>query len=547
MTSPFTTPPPDTNLSDKTFLIVDDFQGMRSIMRDMLRSCGADSKNIVTAANGNEAIDRLAAGKIDIVLCDYNLGSGKNGQQVLEEAKVRQLIGPACIWIMVTAEKTSEAVSGAAEYQPDAYLLKPITEAVLRQRMARLWAKKVAFSAIDSAIASGNYQKAISLCDQRLAVDKANANDLLRTKCDLLISSGDTERARKTFEAILANRDVPWAKVGLAKICIQAGDHQTAKSALEDVLRNNGAYLEAHDLLAKTLQATGELEAAAEVLERAARLSPNSVVRQKNLGEMALKLGRVEHAERAFRKSVSLGEHSILKTPDAYLGLARTCSAKAAPDEALRVLSQLNKTFDDGEARLNALAVEGLVHHQAGNTAKAREIAAELNSRVAEEGAQPDSQAMLDTARLLLATGDKDAAITLLQNEVQNSPENKQLLDEVKTIYADAEMAEEGATLVERSRAEALDMMNRGVLLARDGQYEAAITAMRQAREAMPKNVRVLFNLAHVIIAKLQKTGTDPDLIAEAEAVLASANQMSPGEPRHVQLRSMLETLAQPV
>jgi len=79
-------------------------------------------------------------------------------------------------------------------------------------------------------------------------------------------------------------------------------------------------------------------EQAEQMLERATRLSPNSVARQKVLGDLSLKLGKLDNAEKAFKKSVTLGEHSIFKTPDSYLGLAKTCSAKDNPNEALRVL-----------------------------------------------------------------------------------------------------------------------------------------------------------------------------------------------------------------
>lgn len=534
----------EADFSNKNFLVVDDFQGMRTILRDILRSCGANSKNISTAGNGIEAINLLNSNRFDVVLCDFNLGEGKNGQQILEEAKTRQLVGPACAWIMVTAEKTADAVSGAAEFQPDTYLLKPITEATLRQRLARIWAKKEAFAEIDQAVRAGNHAKAIALCDQRLTFDKANIADLLRTKCDLLMSIGDLARAKQTYETVLAARQIPWAKLGVAKILLQTGDPARARDLLEEVLRDNGAYLEAYDLLARAQQALGDLEAAGQTLGRAVRLSPNSVTRQKNFGEMALKLGQFDHAERAFRKSMTLGEHSVLKTADAYLGLAKTCSAKDNPAEALRVLGELGKSFDGEEVQLKAMAVEGIVHHQSGNPAKAQQIASELGRKLADGNAKADSQATLEVARLLLATGDKENAVALLQSEVQNSPENSALLSEVKEIYTQAEMGEEGAQMVEASRTEAVATMNRGVMLVRDGKHDEAIAAMRAAREAMPKNVRVLFNLVYVIIAKLKKDGADPELIGEARNSLLAAKVLAPGEARYAQLSASLDEIA---
>jgi len=533
----------EMDFTDKSFLIIDDFPGMRSILRDILRACGANVRSIETASNGKEAVGLLERGKFDVVLCDFNLGVGKNGLQILEEVKFRDLIGPGCAWIMITAEKTSDVVTGTAEYQPDTYLVKPITEATLRMRLAKIWAKKAAFAGIDAALARRDYSRAIQLCDERLKVDRANAADLQRLKCRLTLASGDLALARKAYAEVLAQRDTPWAKSGLAKVLFQGGDFAGAKKLLEEVIGDNSTFLEAYDLLAKTLQASGETEAAEKILEQATRISPHSVLRQKSLGDVALKLGKHENAERAFRKCVSLGEHSVLKTPGAYLGLAKACSASQNPEEALRVLGSLNKTFDQEEVRLKALAVEGQVHHQNGNPDLADKAAMEMNKMLADSGLRLDSETAMEAARLLLATGDRDSAVTLLQGEVRNSPDNAVLLSDIQDIFAGANMAEEGAKIVEISRQEAIEMMNRGALLARDGKLEEAVVWMRNARNVMPSNIRVLFNFAHVSVARMQQNGIDTDLVAEARSCLETANQLAPGDRRFGLMTSALEKL----
>jgi tetratricopeptide (TPR) repeat protein len=537
---------PDYNIdfSKKSFLIVDDFQGMRTILRDIVRNCGGDIKRISTASNGKEAISALSSSKFDVVLCDFNLGPGKNGQQILEEAKVCELVGPACAWIMVTAEKTSEVVAGAAEYQPDAYLLKPITEAVLRQRLDRIWARKAAFVEIDREVRRHRYDKAIELCNARIAVDKANAGELTRTKGELALASGNLDLARHVYEDVLAVRDIPWAKSGLAKVFIARGDAASARELLEQAIRETPSYLEAHDLLADTLRELGDLDAAIQSLERAAKLSPNSIARQKNLGDISLKLGKADSAERAYRKSVSLGENSVLKTADAYLGLAKACSANANPAEALKVLGQLDKVFDSEDVKLKAMAVEGVVHHQSGNVEKARDIAEALGKRLDAVGAAVlnDGESSLDVAKLLFMAGDTGKAASLLQQQVRNNPENLALHREVKDLFVSARMGEEGERLIESSRREGTEMMNRGVLLTREGRHDDAVVAMREANAALPLNVRVMFNLAYVIINRLAKVGLDAELEKEARSVLTAAHKLAPNQPRYTQLMAALES-----
>ena len=534
---------PELDLSGKRILIVDDYNEMRTVLRGILYNCNADPKKIEMADNGNQAIALLKEVKFDIVLCDFILKSGKNGQQVLEQAKHQSLIDSSCLWIMISAEKTMEAVSGAAEYKPDAFILKPITEGNLRSRLLKILAKKEVFTEIYAAMKQQDYSRAMRLCDKRLASHKAYMIDLLRIKCDLLLSTGEYEAAQKLLGRILAERNIPWAKVALAKILLKKNDPDAAKDLLKETIEAFPTYIEAQDMLAQTLQTLGDLEEAAAVLERAVKLSPNSVTRQKMLGDTAMKIGKLTDAELAFRKCISLGENSILKTADAYLGLAKVCGTNKNLLEAMKALDQLGKNFSPDEVGLKTLAVKGAIYHQNGDTEKARKIADEIGQAVDAEDFRSGSGDALEIARLLLVAGDKDKAIQLLQSEIKCNPESAVLLRDVAEIFDQAGMGEQGNKLIETSRQEAMLLMNRGVLLISKGQYEEAVDAMREANAAMPTNTRVLLNLAYAIITYIQKNGPSPELIEEARSSLAAANQLAPGEPRFIRLMASLNEL----
>lgn len=544
ITSSINFSPVSLNLSGKNILIVDDYQEMRTILRDIFRNLGADVKKMHMVATGEEAIAILKKVQFDVVLCDLVLGAGKNGQQVLEEAKYLSLVDSSCLWVMISAEKAAEAVTGAAEFQPDAYLIKPVTEMSLCTRLEKIWVRKKAFAEIHQAIKRSNYDEALNLCDQKLVSDKVNTFDLLRTKCNLLGMTGELDRAQNLLEEILSKRELPWAKVALARIFLKKNEWDQAKTLLEETIELNPAYIEAHDLLAQTLQAMDDLTGANDVLERAIKLSPNSVMRQQNLGSLSLKTGKLENAERAFRKSIALGENSALKKADSYLGLVKVCGTKKNPDEALRVLGQLTKSFNGDDVRRRALAAAGIIHHQSGDVEKAAQIALELDQSLPNQDERPlTSEESLEVAHLLLVAGDKEKAIRLLQSEIKNNPENAALHKNVSEIFEQAGMQEEGSQLIESTRQEAMLVMNRGVLLVSKGQYEEALGAMREARAAMPANVRVLLNLAHVIIAYIQKNGAAPELVEEARNSLTAANELSPGEPRFKRLMASLNEL----
>ncbi len=532
--------------ADKNYLVVDDFVGVRQLLREALRSLGA--KNIDQASSGGEAMGLLARIRYDVVLCDYNLGDGKNGQQVLEEARVRNLVNPSTVWLMVSAEKSVESVMGAAEHQPDAYLIKPITEGVLLTRLNRVWHKKQIFRLIDQAYAEKDYLRAARLCDAAIEGHKAHEIDLLRMKAKLMEKSGEPVKAREVYERVLEQREYQWARAGIAKIRMANGEFEQARQAFQSVIAENRYYIDAYDQLALTYQNLGKLDEACAILERAAKLSPNSVPRQRNLGNVALKVGNVHMAEQAFRKCILIGEYSIMKTPDAYLGLARVCGQKNDAKEALRLLLQVQREFaaDHPDIALRSKITEGLVYHESGDYRRARKAGDELEALLNATEDRPDIPTCLELATLLFAVGVKDAPVELLCYVIRNNHDNPLLLDEVQKIFDKARLGDEGLEFIRASKKEATDLMNQGVLLWKTGKLKDAVEWMRQARKKVPNNQRILFNAAQILVSHMQQHGYDTALSSEAYEVLHHVDRLLPGQQRFAQLMEQLAQL-QPV
>ena len=532
--------------ADKNYLVVDDFIGVRQLLRESLRSLGA--KNIDQASSGGEAMGLLTRIRYDVVLCDYNLGDGKNGQQVLEEARVRNLVNPSTVWLMVSAEKSVESVMGAAEHQPDAYLIKPITEGVLLTRLNRVWHRKQIFRLIDQAYTEKDYLRAARLCDAAVEAHKAHEIDLLRMKAKLMEKSGEPVKAREVYERVLEQREYQWARAGIAKIRMANGEFEQARQAFQSVIAENRYYIDAYDQLALAYQNMGKLDEACAILERAAKLSPNSVLRQRSLGNVALKLGNVQMAEKAFRKCIAIGEYSIMKTPDAYLGLARVCGQKNDPKEALRLLMQAQREFavDHPDIPLRSKITEGLVYHESGDYRRARKAGDELEALLNATGDRPDVPTCLELATLLFAVGVKDAPVDLLCYVIRNNHDNPLLLDDVQKIFDKARLGDEGLELIRASKKEAIDLMNQGVLLWKTGKLKDAVEWMRQARKKVPNNQRILFNAAQILVSHMQQHGYDAALSAEAYEVLHHVDRLLPGQQRFAQLMEQLAQL-QPV
>jgi tetratricopeptide (TPR) repeat protein len=528
--------------ADKNYLVVDDFVGVRQLLRESLRNLGA--KNIDQASSGGEAMALLARIRYDVVLCDYNLGEGKNGQQVLEEARIRNLLLPSSVWLMVSAEKSVESVMGAAEHQPDAYLIKPITEGVLLTRLNRVWHKKQVFKQIDQAYADKDYLRAAKLCDAQIESNKVHAIELLRMKATLMLKSGEPDKARDAYEQVLQEREYQWARSGLAKIRMANGEFEQARQIFQGVIADNRYYIDAYDQLAAAFQHMGQTEEACSILERAAKLSPNSVLRQRSLGQVSLKLGNVGMAEKAFRKCIAIGEYSVMKTADAYLGLARVCGLKNETKEALQLLLMAQREFQGDHIQLRAKITEGMVYHESGDFRRARKAGDELEELLHMSGERPDTATCMEMATLLFAVGVKESPVELLCYVIRNNHDNTLLLDDVQKIFDKARMSDEGNALIKASRKEASDMMNQGVLLWKTGKLSEAVAWMRDAREALPNNLRILFNSAQILISHMQSLGYEPELAAEATEVLLHVDKVLPGQQRFAQLMEQLASLA---
>jgi tetratricopeptide (TPR) repeat protein len=528
----------------KHFLIIDDFQGMRTMMREMLRTFGV--KNIDAATTGNEAVAFLEKNKYDVVLCDFNLGPGKNGQHILEEAKHRSLIGPSTAWIIVTAEKTPDMIFGAAEYMPDDYILKPVNEATMRSRLEKVIARKAVLVDIEKAMRAKDYSKVVALCDELSISHKNSATELQRIKTGMLLSTGQHDLAKQAFEQILSKRDIPWAKTGLGKVAFYKNDVDRARQLFREVINQNSAYLEAHDWIAQCHEASGELEEAQRVLVRSTELSPHSVLRQKNLGVLAHKRGDLDTAEKAFRKTIKLGEFSVHKSPVAYLGLAKVCSKKNNHAEALQILKNVHKEFDSAEVALPAKVAEGTVYREAGDHLNAGKIAKEVAELIRVDDNKSSVSVMLEAAQLFLATGNKEAAESLTETIVKNNHENAELLAQVNELYNQAGFQEKGEELVNKSRQEIIELNNRGVVMAKGGQLDEAIKLLSDARTMLPNNKRIMINLVNMAILSMRQNGRSDYLMQMARECLERVTKLDRQEEWCTQVRVALDAIPTP-
>lgn len=531
------------SLKDKKILIIDDFQEMRALLKSMIAPLSPGL--VETAQNGEEAIELMENNLFDIVFCDYNLGKGKDGQQVLEEAKHRNLLPYSAIYIMTTAENSSDMVMGAIDYIPDDYISKPFNRTVIHSRLKKQYDKKNNLDKVSKAVANKNYKKAIELCDDLLANRPANRLDILKVKGEQLSNLGEYEKAADLYEDIIEERDIPWAYMALGKVRYYEKQYGEAIEVFEGIIKENSSNVSAYDWLAKCYEETGELTKAQEMLKISTTKSPKSLVRQKKLAEVAHENNDLETAQHAYEHAIHVGQNSCYKEPDIYNGLAKTLIESGNTQNALEVAKKIKKDFEnDSNAEMVAAITEGMIHTSTGNSAAASKCLEGAMDLFKQNPQGLSADIALELTDLCLSSGKEEDANEISKNIIANNHENKELLEKTRKIYSDAGKENIGEELIKQTTSEIVDINNKGAHLLKEGKLEESIELFMRAARGMPDNIIVNLNAAYSIMMQMQKTGKVKKYSSRVENYLERVHKLDPSNKKYHELADMLQRIS---
>lgn len=528
---------------DKKILVVDDFGDMRMMLINIMRMLGAN--DIDSNNDGLGAIASMKESKYDIILCDYNLGSGKDGQQVLEEARFRGLINMSTIFIMVTAESTRSMVMGALEYEPDAYISKPFSKDLIKVRLERVLARKQDLKEIYAAVERKQLDKAVALLDEKLAKKPKNASELMRVKADLCLQSGDYDCSQRIYEQVLAAREVPWAQLGLGKTMFSRKKYQEAIEIFQGMSNANPELTVAMDWLARCYQATGENDKAKEALQAALDISPRAIQRQKVMGNLSLQTGDYEKAEQAFSEAVTLGKNSVHNHPNIYSNLARSQVNQDKHDEAMASVQKIKKAFYGAQnADIFMAAGEAMVYHKKGETEKAAQAMSRVDALYDESGDHSDNDLLLELAKVASDLGDKDKAESLLKIVIQNNHDDENFLKSVTAIMHEVGLSDNPEDYVSNLRKEVVEMNNRGVRLLQKGDLTDAVELFDQAARQMQANKIINTNAARAMLMLMEKHGPGEDGMRKVRGYLDRIRKIDAGDEVLRTLSARLQKVA---
>lgn len=528
-----------SNLGEIRALLVEPHAGMRVSLHNMLNLCGINKiEHALTAGTALRAIQNKV---FDLVLCEYDLGVGQDGQQLLEDVRHHKLTPLSTIFIMVTAERAYAKVVSAAELAPSDYLLKPFTADMLLERVLKAIEKRKAFVEVHTLMEQGFVRESIEACISGERVHPKYAIDFMRLRAELHVILGEAAEAEALYQTLYEMKAVAWARLGLAKTLFMQGRYQEAEDILTNLVNENNKYMDAYDWLAKTHEAIGALPQAKTVLDTAVAVSPHGVRRLRKLGALALETGDIETAETVLKKVVSKAKFSEFRDPEDHVKLVNALVKKGDHDQAKSVIRDLEKNMAGLKKTEACRAISAaMVHASTGDARVIEELEAAVLASKEDIGLSNDLK--IGLAKSCLENNKEDAASEVIMEVMRNAP-NQSLVTKAMGVFESAGKGHLGKELAQRSQKEVKDLVALGVQKAKEGDFRGSVELMSSAARKSPDNPQVVLNAALAALKCIENLGWDAGTGALAKQLIESAARLDPMNNRLKAIRGLYEEL----
>jgi len=531
----------DIDYKNKQYLVIDDFFDFRRSVQQMLTAIGAERIDAVESAE--KALELARQKRYDVIICDYNLGDAKDGQDLHEELMASGLIDHATAFLMATAEDTRAMVLASLECQPDAYLTKPFNKQVLLSRLEKVLRKKILLADVYAALSKKKYQAALEHCDHLLKKDPRLASLCLKIKAECLMELKRLTAASDLYASVLEKQDLPWAMIGMGRVLFLRGDYESAATFFSDLLAQNSRYIVAYDWLARCYERMQDKPSAKKTLARAQRVSPKSVQRNIHLAELSEDLDDPETALKGWRNAVRFGKHSRHKRPDTYIKLARglhhmmedkssIANARYA-SEASQVLENVRREYPNNEEiKMRAGLTTACIQDKQG-----RFVEAETQRKDALQIAEKldvihDASTLLEMAEGFNINAQPEKAQHALEKLIDLFPDDERSIARSESLI-------DNKTLV-TAQQEAAAQNRIGMEHYDRGEYVTAMAAFRKAVAKSPGNISFLLNAAQVLVEEIER-GLQPHArVDEVLKYLEPGRSLSRDDyrwPRYSELR----------
>ncbi len=292
------------DIREMSVLIADDMENMYNSIRGIMRILKFGKKfNYVN--NGEDALKALKEGMYDLAMLDNNM-PGITGLELIGIIRNDKELRDMPV-IMITGHAEQEFITNAAESDIDAYLLKPITVNLLKEKVPQV-------------------------------IEKANnptpMTQHLR-KAAQFAEGGDLDSAiQEAGLAIEANTNSSRPLRDLGEYHMQKGDVQRAEQYLLKAAEMNKIDVIAFNHLGDLYLNQDDIDKAMKYFAKAVAISPRHYERGLNLGKILVRKNMVDKAIPVFNKVFELARDPLAVKEE----VANYCVEQDARDYASKLL-----------------------------------------------------------------------------------------------------------------------------------------------------------------------------------------------------------------
>lgn len=492
--------------AQKRCLIVDSVPNARAHLKRILVDFGVNESD--TVGNAEEAIDACQKRQYDIVISDYNLGQGRNGQQLLEELRFNHLLCNTSLFIMLTAENASHYVLHALEYEPDDFLQKPINRDSLRPRLDVALLKNEYLYKIKAAVDDRKHGRAIAEAEALVHSPHRFQNDVRKLLGELYLAKDQPDDAIAIYHDDAQDRPPIWAAMGIARAHYLKQEFEAAEKQLNRIIGENPYFIEASDLLAKIYERTHREIQSQQMLINAVKLSPRSAPRQRELGRISFEIEDENTSVHAYRSAIRHAKNSCHESPDDQLNLAKglvKLAEKSTEQEAKELLKEAKTSLSQAEKQHGKHPIVMMRNHLvsaeiADNEGKQRDADASIQAALDLHQSMRYSvigntsiQLCIDCAKGFMDRGCNDEGEAILQElaRINKDPEYATKIDRLLRVPK----TQEGI-------AYAAKLNKEGIGFYEQGKIAEAINSFKKVQHELPNHIGLNLNLIQALIAK---------------------------------------------
>lgn len=489
---------PNNFFTTQSALVVDDVDSIRNAVKGMLLTLGC--KEISTATNGERALEICLNHQFDFILCDFNLGKGKDGYQLFEELKLRKLLKNNALFILISAETAIHIIHGIVELQPDDYLLKPFSYKKLESRLTKSLEKRKVLGIIFDAVMANDYQGALDACATVTKIHPKYALSVKRLKAEVFIKLERYEEALELYDYALTIREFGWARLGKAITCYHLNELPKAIIILKQLAEVLETRVEALNWLANIFVKQGRLEEVENTLIELVKISPKNIPRQRALANFSMLNEDWDVALRCFKTILTNTRFSIHDNIEHHFNYIHCLLDKAQTENELqraKLFSQIHAVLRKALNRFDKTIISELEKVVSARIAILRDVLHEANTTLQNCNEEViincGKNSILQLAKTWFELGDYEHYETLIKLLPKNS--SIESIESVSETLCIEKADKENDVKI----AKLLELNQQGLALYKSGLYQASTAVFLEAFQLVPNNFQLALNLAQSI------------------------------------------------